>query len=148
MEGIDRRSALSIGLAASAIPLLAFSRPARAEVAPSYSPTDGEEIAPGVRVVEVGSRASHIPAYSSIETIDVVFQPGASDPAEGAPMTPMGSDMVCFILAGTFSVAKEGEEAFEVTEGEFYTCGKGAMEVTTNIGDTVGIHRGALLMSA
>lgn len=148
MEGLDRRSALSIGLAATAIPLLAFSRPARAEVAPNYAPTDGEEIAPGVRVVEVGSRASHIPGYSSIQTIDIVFQPGASDPAEGAPMSPMSADMVCFILAGTFSVAKEGEEPFEVTEGEFYSCGKDTMEVTTNIGDTVGIHRIAMLMPA
>lgn len=148
MEGIDRRSALSLGLVASAIPLLAFSRPARAEVVPNYSPTDGEEIAPGVRLVEVGSRASHIPAYSNIQIIDVVFQPGASDPAEGAAMSPMPADMVCFILAGTFSVAKEGEEPFEIKEGEYYSCGKDTMETTTNIGDTVGIHRIAMLMSA
>lgn len=148
MEGIDRRSALSIGLAASAIPLLAFSRPARAEVAPSYSPTDGEEVAPGVRVVEVGSRASHLAAYSNIQTIDLVFQPGASDPPEDAPIPAMDMDMVCFILAGTFSIAKDGEEPFEVTEGDVYSCGKGTKERATNIGDTVGIHRIALLMPA
>lgn len=148
MEGIDRRSALSLGLVASAIPLLAFSRPAQAQVVPSYSPTDGEEIAPGVRAVEVGSQASRIPGYSSIKITDLVFQPGVSFPPEGTSITPMGSDMVCFIAAGTFSIAEEGGETFEVKEGEFYTCGKGAMEVTTNIGDTVGIHRIAMLMQA
>ena len=148
MEGMDRRSALSLGLAASAIPLLAFSRPARAELAPNYSPTDGEEIAPGVRVVEVGSQVSDIPAYSDIQVVDIVFQPGARDPAEGATPSPMDTDMICFILAGSFRIENEGQEPFEVKEGEFYSCGKGTLQVTTNTGSGVGIHRAAVLKSA
>jgi uncharacterized cupin superfamily protein len=63
-------------------------------------------------------------------------------------MRPMDVDMVCYILAGTFTIAKDGQEPFDVKEGDFYDCGKGTMEVATNIGDTVGIHRIALLMPA
>jgi quercetin dioxygenase-like cupin family protein len=148
MEGLDRRSALSLGLAASAIPLLALARPAKAEVAPDYSPTDGEEAGPGVRWIAIGSRPSHIPAYASIDVIDVIFQPGAVDPPEGAEMPPMDVDMMCFITAGTFTIAKDGEEPFEVKAGDFYSCGKGTMERVTNIGSDVGIHRIAMLMPA
>ena len=145
MGGIDRRSALSLGFVASVAPLLAFSGPARAELVPNYSPTDGEEIGPGIRLVEVGTQESQMSAYSSIKIIDIFYQPGASDSPDDPPMD---TDMICFILAGSFTIQKEGLEPYEVHEGDFYSCGIGKKDLATNIGPGVGIHRIALLMPA
>lgn len=149
MPHIDRRSALSLGLVGAVTPLLASSGPARAQSlgdwVPDYSPTDGEDIGGGRRLIDLGAQPSFMPAYSSIQVIDVVFQPGAADPADGGPMD---MDMMCFIIAGSFRIEKEGQEPFEVKAGEFYSCGIGTKEVASNIGDTVGIHRIALLMPA
>jgi hypothetical protein len=57
MEEINRRSALTIGLAtAAATPLFALATPAgAAEIVPTYGPNDGQELSPGVRMVEVGT---------------------------------------------------------------------------------------------
>ena len=100
MEVINRRSALSLGLtAAAATPLLAFATPAGA-AAPAYGPNDGKELSPGRRLVEVGTQESQMAAYKSIKIIDMIYQPGAADPAD-APVMDM--DMVCHILAGEFT---------------------------------------------
>jgi quercetin dioxygenase-like cupin family protein len=56
--------------------------------------------------------------------------------------------MLCYILAGEFSVKKAGKESYTVKEGDFYTCGKGKTDKATNIGSGVGIHRIAMLMPA
>jgi hypothetical protein len=52
MESLNRRSAFSLGLTAAATPLFAWATPAAAE---TYGPTEGEEVAPGVRVVALAS---------------------------------------------------------------------------------------------
>jgi hypothetical protein len=149
MDGVDRRSALSLGLVGALAPLLASSGPARAQTnedwVPNYSPTEGQELSPGRRLYEVGTQPSYMSAYSSIQVIDVVFEPGAADPPDGGPMD---MDMMCFIIAGSFRIEKDGFEPFEVKAGDFYSCGIGTKEIATNIGDTVGIHRIALLMPA
>ena len=78
MTDINRRSALALGLAATAAtPLLISADPA---VAKEYGPNDGKELAPGVRIVELGTFKSDIPAYKSINLVDIVFQPGAVVP--------------------------------------------------------------------
>lgn len=149
MEGIDRRSALSLGLVGAVAPLLASPGPAQAQSlgdwVPNYSPTDGADIGGGRRVVDLGMQPSFIPAYSSIQVIDVIHQPGGADPADSPPMD---MDMMCFIIAGAFRIEKEGHEPFEVKAGDFYSCGIGTKEIATNIGEGVGIHRIALLMPA
>ncbi len=146
---VDRRSALSLGLVGAVAPLLASSSPARAQTlmdwAPNYAPTDGQDIGGGRRFIDLGMQPSFIPAYSSIQVIEVIFEPGAADPPDGPPMD---MDMMCFIIAGAFRIEKEGHEPFEVKAGDFYSCGIGTKEIATNIGDTVGIHRIALLMPA
>ena len=145
---VDRRSALSLSLVGAVAPLLASSSPARAQAlgnwVPNYSPTDGEDIGGGRRFIDLGMQPSFIPAYSSIQVIEVIFQPGAADP----PGPPMDMDMMCFIIAGSFRIEKEGLEPYEVHAGDFYSCGMGKTDFATNIGDTVGIHRIALLMPA
>ena len=140
MDTVNRRSAMALGLtAAAATPLLALATSTRAK---AYSPTDGKEIATGVRVVAIGEGNSDIPAYKSIKIIDIVFQPGAVFPA-----APMDNDMVCTIAAGEFKIKKADKE-FTLKEVEMYTCSKGKTDQATNTSTVVGVHRVAILIPA
>lgn len=142
---MSRRSAITIGLSAiTATPLFASVTSAKAAGAPNYGPTDGRELSPGRRLVEIGEIPSEMDAYKSIKVVDVVYQPGAADPKEAV----MDVDMMCYILAGEFSIKKTGKEPYTVKEGDFYTCGKGKTDKATNIGNGVGIHRIAMLLPA
>ena len=146
MEEINRRSALTIGLAtAAATPLFALATPAgAAEIVPTYGPNDGKEIAPGVRIVEVGTWDSDMTGMKSILVLDAVFQPGAADVE-----SVMDNDMVCFITAGEFTIKKtKPDREFNVKKGEYYTCGKGKTDHATNISKEVGIHRITVLIPA
>ena len=146
MEDINRRSALTIGLAtAAATPLLALATPAgAAEIVPTYGPNDGKEIAPGVRLVEVGKWGSDMTGIKSVLVLDVVFQPGAADKE-----SVMDNDMVCFITSGEFTIKKTNpDKEFNVKKGEYYTCGKGKTDHATNISKEVGIHRITVLIPA
>ena len=111
-------------------------------MAKEYGPTEGTEIAPGVRVVEVGKADSVIPGYKSLNIIDVVFQPGAV-----APESVMDDDMVCHITAGEFKI-KKGASEFNVKEGDYYTCAKGKTDMATNTSKVVGVHRIAIMIAA
>ena len=146
MEEINRRSALTIGLAtAAAMPLFALATPAgAAEIVPTYGPNDGKEIAPGVRLVEVGKWGSDMTGIKSVLVLDVVFQPGAADKE-----SVMDNDMVCFITSGEFTIKKTNpDKEFNVKKGEYYTCGKGKTDHATNISKEVGIHRITILIPA
>ncbi|HVG48367.1 MAG TPA: hypothetical protein VM899_09575 [Rubellimicrobium sp.] len=149
MEDIDRRSALSLGLVGGLAPFLASAGPARAQAlgdwVPNYSPTDGEDIGGGRRVITLGEQESQIPAYSKIQIIDIVVQPGGGASPDDPPMD---MDMICFIIAGSFRIQKEGLEPYVVNAGDYHSCGMGKKDLDTNIGDTVGIHRIALLVPA
>ena len=141
MEGISRRSAIALGLtAAAATPLIGLAASAQTK---TYGPDEGTELAPGVRVIEVGTRESVIPAYKSIQILDIVFQPGAV-----APESEMTDDMVCHITAGEFTITKGAAGEFTVKEGDMYTCAKGKPDGATNTSDVVGIHRIAVLKTA
>ncbi|HZH51447.1 MAG TPA: cupin domain-containing protein [Microvirga sp.] len=142
---MSRRSAVTLGLSAvAAAPLFASATSAKAAGAPAYGPTDGRELSPGRRLVEIGEIPSEMDAYKSVKIVDVVYQPGAADPEEAV----MDVDMMCYILAGEFSIKKAGKEPYTVKEGDFYTCGKGKTDKATNIANGVGIHRIAMLMPA
>jgi hypothetical protein len=140
MEEINRRSAMALGLAtAAATPLFALATPAgAAEIVPAYGPNDGKEIAPGVRLVEVGTWQSEMTGIKSVLVHDAVFQPGA------AAKAVMENDMICFITAGEFTIKKADKE-FNVKKGEYYTCGKGKTDHAANISKEVGIHRITIL---
>lgn len=139
MEDMNRRSAMALSLMVAATPLMTLAAPA---VAKTYGPDEGKEIAPGVRLVEVGTRDSVISAYKSISIADIVFQPGAV-----FPESPMDNDMVCHITAGEFQI-KKGDMEFAVKEGDMYTCAKGKPDGATNISSVVGVHRVAVLIPA
>ncbi|TRC99631.1 hypothetical protein FJV76_16995 [Mesorhizobium sp. WSM4303] len=138
MKTMNRRSAIALGVTAAAVtPLFTLVASAKTK---KYGPNEGKEIAPGVRVVEVGTGNSDIPAYKSISIVDVVFQPGAH-----APATMMDNDMVCTITAGAFTIKKADKE-FKLEEGGIYTCSKGKIDEATNTSKVVGIHRIAVLI--
>ncbi|PBC00502.1 hypothetical protein [Mesorhizobium sp. WSM3860] len=140
MKAINRRSTIALGLAAAAaMPLFTLAASAKTK---TYGPKEGKEIAPGVRVVEVGTGNSDIPPYKSISIVDVVFQPGAH-----APAMVMDNDMVCTITAGEFTI-KKTDKQFKLKEGDVYTCSKGKTDEATNTSKGVGIHRIAVLIPA
>lgn len=149
MEAINRRSALTLGLAAAAAtPLLALATPVGAAAVPNYGPNEGKDIGHGRRLVEVGEVESQITAYKTVKIIDVVYQVGAGDPVPPPDDPGMDVDMVCHIMAGEFTIQKKGIPAYTVKEGFLYTCGKGKTDQATNISKVVGIHRIALLIPA
>ena len=139
MKGMNRRSTIVFGLSAATVPL--FISAAAAETK-KYGPKDGKEIYPGVRLVELGTFNSDLPAYKSIFMVDMVFQPGAV-----AAASAMDSDMMCYIAAGEFKIKKADKE-FTIKEGEMYTCAKGTSDMATNISNVVGIHRIGILKTA
>jgi hypothetical protein len=117
MEEINRRSALTIGLAtAAATPLFALATPVgAAEIVPTYGPNDGKEIAPGVRIVEVGKWDFEKTGIKSILVLDAVFQPGAADKE-----SVMDNDMVC-LLPPVSSPSRRRTQTRNLTLGKVTT---------------------------
>jgi quercetin dioxygenase-like cupin family protein len=141
MNELSRRSALALGATAAATSLVAWASTAKAQ---TYSPTDGEEIFPGVRVVALGTRDSEISAYQTVEMIDVVFQPAAVFPVG----EPMEHDMVCQVPEGELQV-KAGDMEFAAKAGDVWSCGKGStIEGATNNGTVTAVMRVIYLKTA
>ncbi|MDX8437695.1 hypothetical protein RFN25_30295 [Mesorhizobium abyssinicae] len=132
---MNRRNALALGATSLAAPLL-VTKPAPT-AAKAYGPTDGKEIFPGVRLVELGTRDSHIKGYKKIVMEDVVYQPKATSPL-GDVMT---DDMVCTVTEGELEVTA-GDMKFAAKEGDVWSCGKGSTkEAATNHGTAVAVMR-------
>ena len=134
MEEINRRSAMVLGLtAAAATPLVGLAGSALAQ---TYGADEGEEVAPGVRIVALGERESVIPAYKTIKLRDVVIQPGSA-----TPDNVMMNDMLCHMTEGELSVV-QNENTFTVKKGDVWTCAKeDTTEGTKNTSDAVAIMR-------
>ena len=136
---ISRRTALVTGLVVlPAIPLM--TRTASA-VPRQYGKDEGQELKPGVRLIELGSRPSHIPAYKTVQMVDIVYQPGASEPVG----EPMDADMVCQTIVGELDVTV-GEENFTTKEGDVWSCAKGSTrEGAKNNGSDIAVMRVIML---
>lgn len=132
MPRIGRRPALALGLAAAALPTLPRSAAAQMQM---QSANEGKEVAPGVRVVELGKSEAIIPGYKTVSMIDVVFQPGANLPNE-----TMENDMVCHTLEGELRIVQDGKE-FRAGKNHVWTCAKGTTEQAWNEGSAVAIMR-------
>jgi len=136
MVEIDRRSALTFGIATAST--LAVSGPTFA----TAGPTEGREVAPGVRRIAYGKRESMIPAYKTVGLRDVTYQPGAS-----SSNSSMANDMVCHMLEGELTVEAGREMKFVAKKGDVWTCVKGMPENARNTGTTVAIMRVTDLMA-
>src|SRR6266568_2194743 len=139
MEDIGQRSTFALGLSAAAISVLVLPVAAAAR---TYGPNEGEEIAPGVRLVKLGTGESTIPGYKKIEMVDIIFQPGKTLSEKSMP-----ADMVCHMTQGEV-VIKKAAKQFTVKEGEVYTCVKGEAEEDINRGNTVAVMRAIVLQTA
>jgi hypothetical protein len=126
MTHIDRRSALSLGLAATAV--MGAGEQAAAQNPPPQ----------GVSRQAWGKRDSMIQGYKTISMRDLVYQPGAktSNPT-------MPNDMVCHVPEGELRVKQTGgmEMEFVAKKGDVWTCKKGTGEDLENVGSTVAIMR-------
>jgi hypothetical protein len=128
MAGMNRRSALTLALAAAS----AAAAPGNAMAQPQ-----GKEIAPGVQRVEHSKRASMIPAYKTVSMIDIVYQPKA----KLASGVPMANDMVCHCPQGELRVKQIPGGEFVARTGDVWSCNKGLLEETENIGTGTAIMR-------
>ena len=131
MKDIDRRSALAFGFAATSAVVMTETA-----VAQPYSPSEGTEIAPGVRRVDLGKRDSMIPAYKTVSMRDVVYQPKSKSTNPG-----MANDMVCHCPEGELRVKQGPGMEFVAKKGDVWSCNKGLPEETENIGSGVSIMR-------
>jgi quercetin dioxygenase-like cupin family protein len=139
-NGVDRRAALALGLAAAGGALAAPTHPAAAQ---PYRPDEGQETKhPGVRRVLVSERASMagrvsvLPGYKSVRVLDFVSQPGAKSIDDGMP-----NDMVCQCIEGELRLDHRDGHAFSAKKGDVWTCVKGEPEDVENTGSTVAIMR-------
>ena len=135
MRGIDRRSAVALGMATAAVPAstLAAARPAAAQTRGS---TEGKEIRPGVRQIDLSPpRPSKIEGFKTVSMRDLVFQPGAE-----IPEFPMNNPMACQVTEGELTIRQDGRE-FVAKRGDAWDCGKGTRENSKNNGTTVAVMR-------
>ena len=133
---VNRRNALALGATSLAAPLLVAKPTPLA--AKAYGPTDGKEIFPGVRLVELGTRDSNIKGYKTVAMEDVVYQPKGSSPLGDVMM----DDMVCTVTDGVLQVTAAGDKEFTAREGDVWSCGKGSSrEAATNNGTVVAVMR-------
>jgi quercetin dioxygenase-like cupin family protein len=134
MNELSRRSALALGATVVATPIVAWATAAAAQ---KYSPTDGTEILPGVRLVALGTRDSMIPSYQSVVMEDYVFQPKATIPLGD----PMLDDMVCTVTEGELQITA-GDMEFAAKEGDVWSCAKGSTrESAINNGTVPAVMR-------
>ena len=134
MNDMNRRSALALGAIGVTATLVARAKPAAAK---SYGPTEGTELFPGVRLITLGTRDSHIKGYKTIAMEDIVYQPKGTSPLGDV----MADDMVCTVTEGELQVTA-GEMEFTAKEGDVWSCGKGSTkEAATNNGTVVAVMR-------
>jgi hypothetical protein len=146
MGEIDRRSALTLGVATAGTALVVAANPIAAQ---PYRPDEGKELAPGVRLVEVSEReAMHgrdavLPAYKRIKVVDIVFQPKVTHKDDA-----MRNDMVCQCVEGEMRLDHRDGHPFTVKKNDVWTCVKGEPEDTENIGNSAAIMRVINLITA
>jgi len=134
MSIVNRRSALGFAVTAVAVSPAVLAPAGAAEQ--RYRPEAGEQLAPGVRRIQLSKRKSEIAAYTGVAMVDIVFQPRSkyANPS-------MASDMVCHCLEGELAVDQGDGMQFIAKTNDVWSCRKGMPETTENRGDTVAIMR-------
>src|SRR5262249_18305881 len=99
MTGVDRRSALVIGLAAAST---AVVKPAAAQDAGHKDTTPWPGVV--VRAYE-GETPSLIPGFKTVSMRDVIMQPGSKTAGP-----PMMNAMVCHITEGELRIEQDGKD--------------------------------------
>jgi hypothetical protein len=131
MNKLDRRTALSIGLAAASA---AVVKPAASQTMDPLAGKD-ETPWPGVVVRSYGESSSLIPGFKTVSMRDIIMQPGSKTAAP-----PMMNAMVCHILEGELRIEQEGK-TFMAKKNFAWTCNKDTKEQAFNDGNVVAIMR-------
>src|SRR5436190_14852362 len=129
MKKLDRRSALTIGLAAASA---AVARPAASQ-AVDYKDTTA---APGVVRRDYNEGPSMIPGFKTVALRDIIVQPGAKT----AENSVMPNAMVCHITEGELQVVQDGK-TITAKKNFVWTCDKGTKEHVINNGSVAAIMR-------
>ncbi len=129
MHEVNRRSAVTLGLAAASA---AMVRPAAAQTA-EYKDT---ALAPGVVVRVYGDGPSMIPGFKTVTLRDIIVQPGTKGPEN----IVMPNAMVCHMAEGELQVVQDGK-TFPAKKNFVWTCDKGTKEHWINSGGVVAIMR-------
>jgi len=129
MQGIDRRSAVVLGLAVASA---AVVKPAAAQQTGYKDVTPW----PGVTVrTYEGETPSIIPGFKTVSMRDVILQPRSKTMGP-----PMMNAMVCHITEGELQVEQEGK-TFTAKKNYVWTCNKDTKEQASNVGNVVAIMR-------
>lgn len=134
MKNISRRLALALAAAAASIPI----HRAKAQV---YSPTEGKEVGPGLRVYELSEKQSKVPGFKMVMMRDVVMQPDSR-----TPNNTMSHPMICHALEGEMEITQE-DGTFTAKKGTVWTCKQGGTETAVNKGSSVAVMRVIDLMA-
>ena len=121
MTRIDRRTAFSLGFAATAF---SGAMPAAAQTAS------------GIIRQSWGKRSSMLPGYKNVSMRDVIYEPGAKTSNASMP-----NDMVCHVPEGELRIKQSDGMEFIARKGDVWTCKKGIGEDLENVGTTVAIMR-------
>lgn len=101
----------------------------------AYPQTAGKAVAPGVREVFLTSQDTNLAAYNMLWLTDLVFQPGASTPAD-----MVANDMVVLMQHGLLRVRLD-EIEFVLKAGNLWGFPKGATLACRNTGADVAVLR-------
>jgi hypothetical protein len=129
MKTLDRRSALTIGLAAASA---AVVKPAASQTADYQE----KQIAPGVVLRTYGEGPSIIPGFKTVTLRDVVVQPGSKTVENNMMMDAM----VCHIAEGELQIVQDGK-TIPAKKNYVWTCNKGTKEHVVNNGKVAAIMR-------
>jgi hypothetical protein len=130
MKKVNRRSALTIGLAAASA---AVVKPAASQTTDFTEKT----VAPGVVVRSYsGETPSLLPGFKTVSMRDVIFQPKSKSPEN----QEMKNAMVCHITEGELRVVQDGK-TFTAKKNFVWTCNKSTIEHAANDGSVVAIMR-------
>jgi hypothetical protein len=130
MKKVNRRSALTIGLAAASAVVV---KPAASQT------TDFTETTPAPGVVArsySGETPSLLPGFKTVSMRDVIFQPKSKSPENQEMMNAM----ICHITEGELRVVQDGK-TFTAKKNFVWTCNKGTIEHAANDGSVVAIMR-------
>jgi hypothetical protein len=118
---IDRRTALTLGVTATAALLLSTTRNASAE--------DAKEVAPGVHLRVLKEIPANIPGFGKVRWREITWQPGS----KFGPNT-MKNAMICEITGGPLEQNIEGQPPTTLQPGDTYVCHIGMVETDQNNG--------------
>jgi hypothetical protein len=129
MKKVNRRSALTIGLAAASA---AVVKPAASQTTNSTDTTPYPGV---VQRAYKGETPSIIPGFKTVSMRDIIMQPKSKTAGP-----PMMNAMICHITEGELRIEQDGK-TFTAKKDFVWTCNKDTKEQAFNDGSVVATMR-------